>query len=307
MVAPGSLARAVLRPIRWMGRLVREVWGGWHRHSCPQLGAAIAFYSIFSMLPLLILLTSIFGFALASWAGAASFKLSLSRLIADAVSPQVAQIAIDALGATEAARGSLGLIGGVTLLVAASGAFGMLESALQVVWDLRVVSDPVPLRIQIQRFLRTRLVSFLLVAGVALLALISLVVDVTIDAMARKAGGALEGNWRLAELGIGFFASGLIVTLLFRWIPGRRVPWRAALAGGWLTATLWELGRQGLSAYLIRKDYAQAYPILGSALAILVWVYFAGIVLLLGAEVAAAITRMEAKKRLARAREEGAF
>ncbi len=296
-MADGSAARAVLRPLRWLGRLIREVWGGWHRHRCTQLGAAIAFYSIFSLLPLLILLTSIFGFVLVSWAGAASFKLSLSRLIADAVSPQVAQIAIDALSATEAARQSLGLLGAGMLLVAASGAFGMLENALQVVWDLTISMDPIPFRVQVIRFLRTRLVSFLLVAGVALLALISLAVEVRLDTVARKTGEGLAANWRLTELGLGFFASGLIVTLLFRWIPARHVPWRAALAGGWLTATLWELGRQGLSAYLIQKNYARAYPILGSALAILIWVYFAGIVFLLGAEVAAAIMRMEEKRR----------
>jgi membrane protein len=280
-----------------VGRLIREVWGGWHRHRCTQLGAAIAFYSIFSLLPLMILLTSIFGFVLASWAGAASFKLSFTRLIAEAVSPQVAQIAVDALTATEQARQSLGLLGAGTLLIAASGAFGMLENALQVVWDLHISTDPLPLRVQVLRFLRTRFVSFLLVAGVALLALISLAVDVTIDTISRKTGEALEGSWRLTELGLGFFASGLIVTLLFRWIPMRRVPWRAALAGGWLTATLWELGRQVLSAYLIHKNYSQAYPILGSALAILIWIYFAGIVFLLGAEVAAAIMRLASKSR----------
>jgi membrane protein len=296
-MAPGPTALAILRPLRWLGRLIREVLSGWQRHRCTQLGAAISFYSIFSLFPLLILLTSIFGFVLVSWAGAASFKLSLARLIADAVSPQVAQIAIDALTATEAARQSLGLLGAAMLLVAASGAFGMLENAMQVVWDLHISNEPVPLRVQVNRFLRTRLISFLLVAGVALLAVVSLAVDVTIDTMARKTGGSLEGNWRLAELGLGFFASGLIVTLLFRWIPMRRVPWRAALAGGWLTATLWELGRQGLSAYLIHTNYARAYPILGSALAVLIWIYLAGIVFLLGAEVAAGIMRLEAKRR----------
>lgn len=294
-----SVMGAAGRALRWLGRLVREVWSGWHRHRCPQLGAAIAFYGIFSLLPLLILLTAIFGFVLASWAGAASFKLSLFRLIADALSPQVAQIAADVMAETEATRQSLGLIGAGTLLLAASGAFGMLENALQVVWDLNIANDPVPLRVQVLRFLRTRLVSFILVVGVALLALLSLVVSVTIDTMARRSGGALEGNWRLTELGLGFFASGLIVTLLFRWIPLRRVSWAAALTGGWFTAALWELGRQGLSAYLTHKNYARAVPLFGSALAVLVWVYFAGLVFLLGAEVAAAMTRMSAARRLA--------
>src|SRR5512143_1469567 len=129
------MAGAVRRSARWLVRLAGEVWGGWSRHRCTQLGAAIAFYGIFSILPLLILLTSVFGFVLASWEGAPSFRDSLVRLISDGVSPK---LAMDALNATENARNSLGLVGIVGLLMAASGAFAMLEAALQVVWDLHL-------------------------------------------------------------------------------------------------------------------------------------------------------------------------
>ncbi len=276
---------------RWLLRLVTEVWGGWARHRCTQLGAAIAFYGIFSILPLLILVTSIFGFVLASWAGAPSLRDSLFRLISDGVSPQLAKIALDALKATENARNSLGLVGAVGLLLAASGAFGMLEAALQVVWDLHLADSPLPLRIQVIRFIRTRLISFILVGAAALFVFLSLVLDVVLDAEAKAWGGA-DRSLRVFELAFGFFLSGWIVSLLFRLLPIRRVPWRAALAGGWLTAALWEAAKQGLSAYLTRNDYTHAYPLLGSALALLLWVYVAGLVFLLGAEVAAAITRM---------------
>lgn len=297
MVGPTARIRSALH---WLLRLVGEVYSGWVRHRCSQLGAAIAFYGIFALLPMLILLTSVFGFILASWGGAASFKDSLFRIIAEGVSPQIAQTAIAALGATEQAKGSLGLVGIATLLLAGTGAFGMLDNSLQVVWDLHVTTDPVPFRIQVIRFIRTRLVSFLLVVGAALLAFISLVTDIVLDMVARSTGEITPSNLRLAELGLGFFASGLIVTLLFRWLPMRRVPWAAAFTGGFLTALLWEGARQGLSAYLTRKDYARAYPILGSALAILIWVYIGGLVFLLGAEVAAAITRMLAERRIRR-------
>lgn len=285
------MAGAVRRSARWLVRLAGEVWGGWSRHRCTQLGAAIAFYGIFSILPLLILLTSVFGFVLASWGGAPSFRDSLVRLISDGVSPQLAKITMDALNATEDARNSLGLVGLVGLLMAASGAFAMLEAALQVVWDLHLADSPLPFRIQVLRFIRTRLASFILVGAVAFLVFISLVLEVVLDAQAKTWGGP-DRSWRLFELAFGFFLSGWIVSLLFRLLPIRKVPWRAALAGGWLTALLWEAAKQGLSAYLTRIDYTHAYPLLGSALALLVWVYVAGLVFLLGAEVAAAITRM---------------
>jgi len=293
----GRCGRGLLAALRWLGRLFVEVWGGWHRHRCTQLGAAIAFYGIFSLLPLLILLTSVFGFVLASWGGAVSFRDGLSRLLSDGVSPQVARIAVEALIATEEARGRLGLLGIGTLLLAAAGAFGQLESSLQVVWDTHVTDRPVPFRRQVLGFLRSRLVSFLLVGGVSLLVFASLAGDVFLDAFRREYDFGGRANWRLVQLGTGLFAAGWIVTLLYRLLPAKKVPWRAALVGGWLTAGLWEATKQLLSAYVRHRDYTRAYPLLGSALAILLWVYFAGLVFLLGAEVAAGITRMMAKRR----------
>jgi membrane protein len=281
----------------WIGRVIAEVWSGWHRHRCTQLGAAISFYGIFSLIPLLLLMTSAFGYLLAFWPGAAMFKDSVSQLIADGASPQVARITMGALTATEAARGQLGLIAVFLLLFAASGIFVHLEVAVQVVWDLHVVDKPFPFRVQVLRFLRTRLASFLLVAGVGLLIFLSLVVDIVLDALAHKALNGLRVNWRLLELAMGFFASGWIVTILFRLLPARKVPWRAALIGGWLTAALWEVAKQGLSSFLRGKDYANAYPILGSAFAVLVWVYFGALVFLLGAETASAITRLLVARR----------
>jgi membrane protein len=287
-----SWSRALGGALRWLGRLLAEVWSSWHRHRCTQLGAALAFYGIFSFPPLLLLFASVFGYFLASWAGAAAFKDSLAGLISNAVSPQVSRIAIEAISATENARSGLGLIGLATLLIAATGAFGAMESSMQVVWDVHVAGKAFSIRKHILGYLRMRLAAFLLVCGVSLLVFFSLVIDVFLDAYRKELIDGLRADWRLAQLAMGFFSSGLIVTLLYRWLPARRVPWRAALAGGWLTAILWEVAKQGLSLFLRRNDYGHAYPVLGSALAFLIWVYYAMLVYLLGGEVAAAITRM---------------
>lgn len=285
-------SRALLGAARWTGRLVVEVYSGWVRHRCSQMGAAIAFYGIFSLLPLLLVIASMLGYLLAGWGGAPDFMLGLDRMISEALSPQVARIALEALEATLEARGSIGLIGIGALLLAAAGAFGMLENAVQVVWDMHLDTGPMPFRQQALRFLRSRLVSFLLVGGVSLLVFLSLVLDIFMNAFREQLIDELKTNWQVTQLALGFFASGLIVTLLNRWLPLRRVPWRAALAGGWLTAVLWELAKRGLSAYLRHNQYALAYPLIGSALAVLLWVYVAASVFLLGAEVSAGITRL---------------
>ncbi len=295
--AIGAAMRRLVLAVLWLGRLLSEVWSSWHRHRCTQLGAALAFYGIFSFPPLLLLIASVFGYVLAFWAGAAAFKDSFVQLLSNAVSPQVARIATEALSATESARGRLGMIGLGTLLIAATGAFGNMESSMQVVWDMHLPGRPVSLRKHVLGFLRTRLVAFLLVCGVSLLVFFSLVVDIFLDAYRKDLMNGLRADWRLAQVAMGLFASGCIVTLLYRWLPARRVPWRAALTGGWLTALLWEAAKQVLSAYLRRNDYGHAYPVLGSALALLLWVYYAGLVFLLGGEVAAAITRMLEGKR----------
>ncbi|MDM7914548.1 MAG: YihY/virulence factor BrkB family protein, partial [Candidatus Eisenbacteria bacterium] len=251
-----------LGPLGWIRRVVTEVWFSWNRHRCTQLGAAIAFYGIFSLLPLLILMTSVFGFILASWGGAEGLKFTISHLIAEGVSPQVAKTAVDALTATESARGQLGIIGVLMILLAASGAFVQLETAAQIVWDVHLPGQKLPFRRHVLGFLRNRLVSFLLVGGAALLVFLSLVVDVMLNTVAKETLEDLGTRWRLLELTMGFFAAGGIVTILFRWLPARPVPWRAALVGGWLTAGLWEAAKQGLTEYLTRVDYARAYPCL---------------------------------------------
>lgn len=300
MGAGSRVWRVLASSAAYLGGVARDVVAGWHRHRCNQQGAAIAFYAMFSFVPLLLLLTSGLGFALALWEGAALFKESLARLIAEATSPVVADLAIDAISATQDARGQLGIVGLAALLLAATGAFVQLETSVQVVWDLYVSPDPVPFRIQAMNFLRTRLASFLLVAGVGLVIFLSLVGEVLLDAITRQTAVTSNAVVRLIDHGGGLALAGIIVTVLFRWLPRRRVPWRAALAGGWLTACLWEVAKQLLSAYLTRRDYANAYPILGSALALLVWVYVASLVFLLGAEVAASITSREAARRNAR-------
>ncbi|MBD3160624.1 MAG: YihY family inner membrane protein [Candidatus Eisenbacteria bacterium] len=303
----GGRLRAVLEggirsALRWVGRVVAEVWSSWHRHRCNQLGAAIAYYGIFSMAPLLLLLASVFGYILAGWEGAASFKESIDGLISEGVSPEVARVAVSALNATEAARGELGLIAVAFLVFAAMGAFVQLEMAVQVVWDVHLADKPVSLRRQVLNFLRTRLASFLLMGGVAILIFLSLVTSVFLDLVRQETLAGLDVNGRFTELMLGLFATGWIVTILYRWLPSKPVPWRAALIGGWLTAILWELARQALSSYLTRKDYANAYPVLGSALALLLWVYVAALVFLLGAEVASAITRLLIRARAERER-----
>ena len=299
------LARGLRSAVGWVGQVLVEVWAGWHRHRCNQLGAAIAYYGIFSMAPLLLLLASVFGYILAGWEGAASFKDSIDRLISEGVSPDVARVAISALNATEAARGELGLIAIAFLILAAMAAFAQLEMAVQVVWDAHIVDKPLPLRRQILNFLRTRLASFLLMGGVALLIFLSLVTSVALDLARKEMLSGMDVNWRLIELMLGLFATGWIVTILHRWLPSKPVPWRAALAGGWLTAVLWEIARQALTSYLTRKDYTNAYPLIGSALAFLLWVYVAALVFLLGAEVAAAIARLLARSRAERERTAG--
>jgi membrane protein len=285
--------------------IVTDVLSGWHRHRCSQLGAAIAFYAIFAFVPLLLILASVFGFVLALWEGSASFKDSLVRLISEAVSPQVGRLAAGALGATQDARGELGILGLGALFLSATGAFAQLETAVQVVWDTYVSPDPVPFRIQVRNFLRTRLVSFLLAVGVGMVVLFSLVGEVLLDALSENVRLTTNEVMQFLNLGGGFVAAAVFVTILYRWLPRRRVPWRAALTGGVMTAFLWEVAKNLLSAYLTRRDYTNAYPLLGSALALLVWVYVAALVFLLGAEVAASITGREAARRNARSAASG--
>ena len=260
--------------------LARDTVEGYIEDGAMSRGAAIAYYTIFSIAPLLLIATAIAGIAFGDEAvrGAIAQQLEglLGRPGAEAVQSMVQ-------GAANRTRGTIAtVISVITLLLTASGVFAELQTALNEIWKA-----PPPQVGTITRLVMARAAAIGLVAATGFLLLVSLVVSAGLAAVATWMSGLLPGMTTL--LGIANFAvSFLMVTLLFgavyKILPDRQLRWRDVAMGAAVTAMLFTIGKTLIGWYIGGTGLASAYGAAGSLMVVLVWVFYSTQVFLLGAE-----------------------
>ncbi len=244
-------------------------------------GAAIAYYTVFAIAPLLVIVIAAAGLVfgrqsaqgaivgeLASMLGAQGAQ-GLQALLAGAYNPTSGVIAA--------------VLGAVTLFVAAGSVFGELQAALNRIWK----AEPPP--ISVPEIVRIRAISFGLVLAVGFLSLVSLLVSTAIAAADRYLNRFFVGADLLFE-GLDFVASLAIMTLMFatiyRVLPDKRIAWRDVLIGAAATSLLFSSGKWLISVYLGSRFVTRVYGAAGGVVVILVWIYFAAQIFLFGAEFA---------------------
>jgi membrane protein len=258
--------------------------------NCFRLGASFAFYAVFSIFPLLLLSVSVVGFFLGQGPEARAHVLNL---IARASSPEVRVMfdeTLTSLQAHRTARGVGALIGFVALVVGASAVFSELQTTMNQIWRVKVVS-PKGFWLRSLLALRDRALSLAIVGGAALAVFGSLVVSV----LGHLAGGGLaEGRIGLAPTHVAAFASvllsmgllTLVLAALLRFIPQTQVTWRDVGGGALVTAVLYTVMMRILGWYFAHIGNYAAYGAVGGFLALLMWIYLAGLFLIYGAELA---------------------
>jgi membrane protein len=246
----------------------------------PMMGAALAYYMMFSIAPLLVITIGAVGIFFGKNAGA-----DVYGTMKDLVGPQGAT-AINSMVTAAAARPNAGIvataIGIVTLLVGASGVFAQLQQSLNIIW--RVAAKP---GATWRLLLRQRLLSFGMVAVIGLLLLTSLVVSAAISAAGRWAGGLLP-DAKVVWGAVNFVVSLAIIAGLFsavlKFLPDVRLRWRDVGVGGLFTALLFVIGKAAIGAYIGRTGVSSSYGAAGSLIVVLLWVYYSSQILLFGAE-----------------------
>ena len=263
-------------------RLARKSVQAWMDDYASSIGAAIAFYTVFSLAPLMLIVIGVAGFF---W-GEEAVRGELMRLVSTMVGESGAQ-AVEAVvqsGATEPQQGMVATIVSVTfLLIGATRVFAELQSALDRIWK-------VPAREKttgIWKLVRARLLSFGLVLSLAFLLLVSLVVSTVLSALGSWAGALLPG-WELILQILNTLVSFGILTVLFamifKFMPQADVAWKDVWTGAFVTALLFELGKLVIGLYVGKSAVASSYAAAGSLVIVLLWVYYAAQVFLLGAE-----------------------
>lgn len=261
-------------------RLFGPALDSFYRNKAPRLGAALAFYTVFSIPPLLLLVlgvsTQIFG------RDAAAGRLAST--LSDLIGVPGAKAVQDVLG--EVHRSHSGpfptIVGIAALLVGATGVFAQLKDALDTIWGVEARPGHAW-----EVFLRKYLSALLLLLGTGFLLLVSLVINAGLAALGDYLGRTLPGGqtlWSTLNSILSLGGIMFLFSLMFRFIPDVRVRWKDALAGGSLTAVLFTFGESLIGYYLGRTRVSSAFGVTGSVAVLLLWVYYSSMIFLYGAE-----------------------
>ncbi len=269
-------------------RLGVEAAKEWSEDKASRLGAALAYYTVFSLAPLLLITIAIIGFFYGDEAAQGQISSQMSQL----VGPKAAE-AIEGMiqGAGEKkGQGIFATVISIALLLfGASGVFVQLKDALNTIWDLPPQKAPKG----ILGFLKSRVLSLGFVLGVGFLLLVSLI----LSAILSGVGNYMSGVVPMASLlqALNFIVSFGVITVLFamiyKFLPDIKLPWRDVWLGALFTALLFSIGKWLLGLYLGRSSMASTYGAAGSFVVLLVWIYYSAQIVFFGAEVTQVYSR----------------
>jgi membrane protein len=241
------------------------------RHNLPRLAAAISYFALFSIAPLIVVIVEIGGFVLA---GHARIRAEIFGLLAHDGSPAVAAVVRQLVDSAFANRGSslLSQTVGWTMFVAgALNFFGSLQDALNVIWDVEPAAHA-----GLAAMVRARALSFGLILGLSLLVLVLLAVDSIAGVRPQGAAAGYAG---------AFLVEFLLFAAIFKVLPDAPTAWSEVWAGAAISALLFGAGQAVLGWYLARPALSSAYGAFGSIVVLLLWIDYSALIVLLGAQV----------------------
>ncbi|WP_179400807.1 YihY/virulence factor BrkB family protein [Burkholderia guangdongensis] len=277
---PAQATHAARRQFDW----ARTAFQRFSTDRCSSMAASIAFYSAFSLAPMLVMVIAVAGWFFGDDAARGQVFAQVHQLIGNEAATSV-QTIVENAHRNGQHGGVAALISFAMLAIGASATFTSLNAALSVIWPSRENRWS-----SVLGLVRVRLVSFGLVLGVAFLLIVSLVLDTAISFIGRWLWGdspyLLIGNLLQFSIGIAVLASAFAA--LMKFLPDARVEWHDAAIGGFVSAILFSGGKKLFALYLAHAGTASAFGAAGSFAVLLMWLYFSAAVLLLGAEFAAA-------------------
>ena len=267
--------------LKQMGAVARQAVKAWSDDYAPSMGAALAYSTLFSIAPLLLIAISIAGLVFGEDAARGQVYGELRGLMGEQ-----GAAAVEALlkNVNQPAQGILATaIGVVTLLIGAMTVFGELQNALDRIWR----APAPPGGSGLLQLLRGRLLSFAMVFGIGFLVLVSLLASAALAALG-KWWAPMFGGWSVlanaVDLVLGFAVVTAAFAMIYKVVPRVRIEWRDVWVGAAVTALLFTLGRFAIGFYLGRATFASGFGAAASLVVLLVWMYYSAQIFLLGAE-----------------------
>jgi membrane protein len=262
-------------------QLMRETASSWSDDHAQSMGAALAYYTVFSIAPLLLIVISIAGLLFGMEAARGEILGQLQGLMGE----QGAHAVQGLLESVNQPKQSLfaTLVGLVTLLVGATTVFGELQDDLDRIWHAPARKSGGGL----MRLLRSRLLSFGMILGIGFLLIVSLVLSALIAALG-KWWGPMFGNWetlaRIVNLAVGFALTTAVFAMIYKIMPRVHIRWHDVWIGAAVTALLFSVGKLAIGEYIGRSSVTSGFGAAGSLVVLLLWVYYSAQIFLLGAE-----------------------
>lgn len=261
--------------------LLKKAAWDWFDDQAPTLGAALAFYTVFSLAPLLIITVAIAGLVFGREAAQGQIFDQLRSLVGEA-SAGAMQDVVQNANSTPATGLVATLIGFATLIVGASGVFGQMQTSLNFIWGVQ--SKPGR---GILGLLHDRVLSFGFILVVGFLLLISLLLTTAIAFIAEWFGGIVPGIEMLIQAANAILSLAVITLLfamIFKFLPDAKIAWRDVWIGALITAALFTVGKEVLGLYLGKSGVGSSYGAAGSLIVLLLWVYYSAQIVFFGAE-----------------------
>lgn len=259
--------------------VVKEAATNWSNHKDARQGAALAYYSVFSLGPIIVIAIAVAGLLFGHDAVTSQVMSSIKEMLGDTGAK-----AIEAMlaGASRPAAGIVATALGIgALLFAAIGVVVQLKDALNVVWEVEASKES-----GLWHFARNYVLSFAAVLTLGFLLLISLVVSAGLAAAGKYASTYLpEMALHVISMLISLLVVMVLFAMMFKWLPDVTVGWRDVWPGAFLTALFFEVGKAAIGFYIGKQGLESTYGAAASIVVVLIWVYYTSQIILMGAEV----------------------
>lgn len=260
--------------------LLKQTFKDFSDDECPRMAAALSYYTVFSLPPLLILILTILSAVFDQRTVEEALQGQMGSLMGETGKQQVTTIFAQA-EQPQTSKGIASVLGIIALIFGATGVFGELQKALNRAWEV----EPDPDKGGLLTFLFKRVFSFGMILAVAFLLLVSLALTAALSAFGDALGGGLpEPVLHIFNLVVSFVVIALLFAAMFKVLPDAEIAWRDVLIGGAVTGLLFTIGKFLIGLYLGRSNPGEAYGAAGSLALVLVWIYYSSMILLFGAE-----------------------
>jgi membrane protein len=276
-----SFGASLASSLRACWRVLGQVAKSWLQDYVPSMGAALAYYTMFSLAPLLLIVVSVAGLVFGEEAARGEIAAQLGVLMGAHSAAAVQDLLVSVKQPGQGA--SFSLLGLVLLFVGATTVFGELQDALDRIWRVPAVTA----RSGWVTLLRTRLLSFGMVLAIGFLLVVSLVASAALALLGRWGAPLFQGWYALAASANALGSLVLIAVmfaLIYKVMPRARVQWRDVWIGAAFTAMLFLLGKFAIGWYVGQSGVASGFGAAGSLLVVLLWIYYSAQIFLIGAE-----------------------